>query len=231
MLPFRLAGADSYLHRRSDRGTIVDAVRRTACGDRVWDLGVERAAASAIARPGCAGLTARELEVLTLKRHRHVVGTPRPARMRTPRICRGLSPRRWDHQPMLMPCDLMLNDGIRHELYGPWRVGAAAALIRARGAREAAARGGLPGALPGSLRRADRPGQRRLGRRPPERGAPVDRGLNGRIDQGCPAGGDCGGSRCGVGFEVACVSDRLAADVRECPGRCRGAACCARWRW
>ena len=49
----------------------MDAVRRTACGDRVWEVGVERAAASALARPGCAGLTARELEVLTLKRHRH----------------------------------------------------------------------------------------------------------------------------------------------------------------
>jgi DNA-binding NarL/FixJ family response regulator len=71
MLPFLLAGADSYLHRRSDRGTIVDAVRRTACGDRVWEVGRERAAASALAWPGCAGLTARELEVLTLKRHRH----------------------------------------------------------------------------------------------------------------------------------------------------------------
>jgi DNA-binding NarL/FixJ family response regulator len=71
MLPFLLAGADSYLHRRSDRGTIVDAVRRTASGDRVWDVGVERAAATALGRPGSSGLTARELEVLTLKHHRH----------------------------------------------------------------------------------------------------------------------------------------------------------------
>jgi hypothetical protein len=33
---------------------------------------------------------------------------------------------------MAMPYDLMLSDGSRHELYGPWRVDAAAELIRAR---------------------------------------------------------------------------------------------------
>ena len=33
---------------------------------------------------------------------------------------------------MAMPYDLTLTDGSRHELYGPWRVDAAAELIRAR---------------------------------------------------------------------------------------------------
>jgi two-component system, NarL family, response regulator DevR len=71
MLPFRLAGADSYLHRRSDRGAIVDAARRTASGQRVWDIGGEAEVAILGAAPESVGLTARELEVLTLKQHRH----------------------------------------------------------------------------------------------------------------------------------------------------------------
>ena len=71
VLPFRLAGADSYLHRRSDRGPIVDAVRRTASGHRVWDIGDEAGVAILGAAPESVGLTARELEVLTLKQHRH----------------------------------------------------------------------------------------------------------------------------------------------------------------
>jgi DNA-binding NarL/FixJ family response regulator len=71
MLPFRLAGADSHLHRRSDRGPIVDAVRRTASGHRVWDIGDEAGVAILGAAPESVGLTARELEVLTLKQHRH----------------------------------------------------------------------------------------------------------------------------------------------------------------
>lgn len=33
---------------------------------------------------------------------------------------------------MAMPYDLTLRDGSRHELYGPWRVDAAAELIRTR---------------------------------------------------------------------------------------------------
>jgi two-component system, NarL family, response regulator DevR len=70
MLPFRLAGADSYLHRRSDRGAIVDAARRTASGHRVWDVGDEAGEPLAGPAPESVGLTARELEVLTLKQHR-----------------------------------------------------------------------------------------------------------------------------------------------------------------
>ena len=35
-----------------------------------------------------------------------------------------------------MPYDLTLSDGSHHELYGPWRVDAAAELIRARAAAE-----------------------------------------------------------------------------------------------
>jgi DNA-binding NarL/FixJ family response regulator len=68
MLPFRLAGADSYLHRRSDRDVIAEAALRTARGMRVWDAPGD---AALPARPEEVGLTPRELEVLTLKRHRH----------------------------------------------------------------------------------------------------------------------------------------------------------------
>jgi two-component system response regulator DevR len=69
MLPFRLAGADSYLHRRSDRSAIVDAARRTASGQRVWDVGDDGEPIAGRA-PESVHLTARELEVLTLKQHR-----------------------------------------------------------------------------------------------------------------------------------------------------------------
>jgi len=72
LLPFLLARADSYLHRRSDRDAIVDAARRTAAGWRVWDVADEFEQAAPIGRvgPESVGLTARELEVLTLKHHR-----------------------------------------------------------------------------------------------------------------------------------------------------------------
>lgn len=71
-LPFFLAGADSYLHRQSDRAVIVDAVRRTVAGESIWDL-PEGAEPTSILQgdPAVARLTARELEVLTLKLHRH----------------------------------------------------------------------------------------------------------------------------------------------------------------
>jgi DNA-binding NarL/FixJ family response regulator len=70
MLPFRLAGADSYLHRCSDRRAIVDAARRTASGHRVWDIGDGADEPIAGRAPDSVNLTARELEVLTLKQHR-----------------------------------------------------------------------------------------------------------------------------------------------------------------
>lgn len=71
MLPFFLAGADSYLHRRSDRPVIVDAVHRTAAGERIWDIadGAEPTSMP-LGDPAAARLTSRELEVLTLKLHR-----------------------------------------------------------------------------------------------------------------------------------------------------------------
>jgi DNA-binding NarL/FixJ family response regulator len=71
MLPFFLAGADSYLHRRSDRAVIVDAVRRTIAGESVWDLpeGAEPTSMP-LGDPAATRLTSRELEVLTLKLHR-----------------------------------------------------------------------------------------------------------------------------------------------------------------
>lgn len=70
-LPFFLAGADSYLHRRSDRAEIVDAVRRTVAGESIWDVpeGTEPTA-MLLGDPAAARLTSRELEVLTLKLHR-----------------------------------------------------------------------------------------------------------------------------------------------------------------
>jgi DNA-binding NarL/FixJ family response regulator len=73
MLPFFLAGADSYQRRRSDRDTIVDAARRTAAGERVWDVseGTEDAAWIPGRFPTPAPLSARELKVLTLKHHRY----------------------------------------------------------------------------------------------------------------------------------------------------------------
>jgi DNA-binding NarL/FixJ family response regulator len=71
MLPFFLAGADSYLHRGSDRPGILDAVHRTAAGERIWETvaGTE-AASMPVGDPAAARLTSRELEVLTLKLHR-----------------------------------------------------------------------------------------------------------------------------------------------------------------
>ena len=69
MLPFFLAGADSYVHRRSERPAIVDAARRTAAGERVWTVTEEAGQATSVyaGDPGASRLTSRELEVLTLK--------------------------------------------------------------------------------------------------------------------------------------------------------------------
>src|SRR5680860_358600 len=66
-----LAGADSYLHLRSDRAAIVDAVHRTIAGESIWAVpeGTEPTA-MLLGDPGGARLTSRELEVLTLKLHR-----------------------------------------------------------------------------------------------------------------------------------------------------------------
>src|SRR5215210_3262688 len=59
--------------------------------------------------------------------------------MRTTRMRRTLAVRRGcDDRAMPVPYDLTLSDGSHHELYGPWRVDAAAELIRAR------RRGGQP---------------------------------------------------------------------------------------
>jgi len=68
MLPFFLAGADSYLPRRSDGAAIVDAVHRTAAGERIWKVpeGVE-GTSMLQDEPTAPRLTSRELEVLTLK--------------------------------------------------------------------------------------------------------------------------------------------------------------------
>jgi NarL family two-component system response regulator LiaR len=73
MLPFFLAGTDSYLHRQSDRDTIVDAARRTAAGERVWGAtnGPDEMASILHGATESARLSVRELEVLTLKHHRH----------------------------------------------------------------------------------------------------------------------------------------------------------------
>ena len=71
ILPFFLAGADSYLPRRSDRAAIVEAVRRTAAGERIWIVPQDIEASSMLeGDPAKARLTSRELEVLTLKLRR-----------------------------------------------------------------------------------------------------------------------------------------------------------------
>ncbi|MGH2774324.1 MAG: LuxR C-terminal-related transcriptional regulator [Actinomycetota bacterium] len=71
MLPLFLAGADSYMPRRSDRAAILEAVHRTAAGERIWTVpeGIE-ASSMLQGDPAAPGLTPRELEVLTLKLHR-----------------------------------------------------------------------------------------------------------------------------------------------------------------
>lgn len=73
MLPFFLAGADSYQPLRGDRDAVVDAARRTAAGEKVWDVpeGTEEAAWILGRLPRPEPLSARELQVLTLKRLRH----------------------------------------------------------------------------------------------------------------------------------------------------------------
>ena len=48
----------------------MDAARRTASGHRVWDIGDEAGEPIAGPAPESVDLTARELEVLTLKQHR-----------------------------------------------------------------------------------------------------------------------------------------------------------------
>lgn len=64
-----LAGADSYLHKRVSCEELVSAVRRTASGEKVWNVG--RYATNldtivALARQNTK-LTTREKDVLTLK--------------------------------------------------------------------------------------------------------------------------------------------------------------------
>ena len=63
-----LAGADSYLHKRSCCEEVLDAVRRTAAGERVWSVGgrvgAPRSGVGAV--PKGARLTPKEREVLVL---------------------------------------------------------------------------------------------------------------------------------------------------------------------
>jgi two-component system, NarL family, response regulator DevR len=64
-----LAGADSYLHKRSSTEVLLDTVRRTVSGEKIWDVGERVGDPRSALRttPEGARLTPRELEVLALK--------------------------------------------------------------------------------------------------------------------------------------------------------------------
>lgn len=68
-----LAGADSYLHKGTDLEELLDAVRRTAGGERVWRPGGEaKEPRSRIdTTPGGTLLSRRERQVLTLVLRHH----------------------------------------------------------------------------------------------------------------------------------------------------------------
>lgn len=68
-----LAGADSYLHKSAGLGTLLNALRRTADGERVWMPGerVGEARSGLAETPTRERLTAREKEVLALMLRRH----------------------------------------------------------------------------------------------------------------------------------------------------------------
>jgi DNA-binding NarL/FixJ family response regulator len=67
-----LAGADSYLHKRSSGEALLDAVRRTVSGEKIWDVGERVGDPRSVIHttPEGARLTPRELEVLALKLRR-----------------------------------------------------------------------------------------------------------------------------------------------------------------
>lgn len=63
-----LAGADSYVHQSSEASTLLDGVRRTAAGERVWIIGERLGDTRGGLRAAPEGtlLTPREREVLAL---------------------------------------------------------------------------------------------------------------------------------------------------------------------
>ncbi|WP_405721072.1 response regulator [Streptomyces sp. NBC_00046] len=62
-----LAGADAFVHRRTDRRQLITSIRDTYRGRRVWMPSAAPAEGAARARPrGAPGLTPREEEVLGL---------------------------------------------------------------------------------------------------------------------------------------------------------------------
>jgi two-component system, NarL family, response regulator DevR len=67
-----LAGADSYLHKRGSTKVLLHTVRRTASGEKIWDVGERVGDPRSVLRvtPEGARLTPRELEVLALKLRR-----------------------------------------------------------------------------------------------------------------------------------------------------------------
>ena len=68
-----LAGADSYLHKRADVKTLLDVVRRTATGEKIWEVGEHVGEARSQVKVALDGtpLTSREREVLALKLRRY----------------------------------------------------------------------------------------------------------------------------------------------------------------
>lgn len=67
------AGADSYLHKRIRREELLDAVRRTAAGKKIWEVGEHVGEERSIMEIASNGqrLTPREVEVLAHKLRRH----------------------------------------------------------------------------------------------------------------------------------------------------------------
>jgi two-component system, NarL family, response regulator DevR len=68
-----LAGADSYLHKRNGTEALLRAMRRTASGEKVWDVGegIGEPRSVVSTTPTGASLTSREIEVLGLKLRRY----------------------------------------------------------------------------------------------------------------------------------------------------------------
>ncbi len=68
-----VAGADSYLHKRTRREELLDAVCRTAAGKNLWEVGEHVGEERSIMEIASNGqrLTPREVEVLAHKLRRH----------------------------------------------------------------------------------------------------------------------------------------------------------------
>lgn len=68
-----LAGTDSYPHKRTGLGELLEAVHRTASGQKVWNVGEHIGESRSVIHTTSDGtrLTSREREVLALKLQRY----------------------------------------------------------------------------------------------------------------------------------------------------------------